>query len=176
MRALIVYESMFGNTAEIAEAIAQGLRRHCDVDVARVDDPIPALARVDLLVVGGPTHAFGLSRPRTRRDAAERPGGAAGTGADTGVREWLDTAAGFRPRTHAAAFGTKVGKPSWLPGSAARGIGRKLRRRGFALAAGPVDFYVEGTPGPLGPAELDRAREWGIRLGRTESEPFASRS
>lgn len=176
MRALIVHESMFGDTAEITEAIAQGPRRYCDVDMVRVDDPAPALEQIDPLVGGGAAHAFGSSRPQTRRDAVPRPGGTAGTGADTGIREWLDTVAGARPGTYTAAFGTKVGKPSRLPGSAARGIGRKLRRRGFTLATGPVDFYVEGTPGPLGPAELDRARQRGTRLGRTGSEPFASRS
>lgn len=47
---------------------------------------------------------------------------------------------------------------------------------GFALAARPVGCSVEGTLGPLGPAELDRARQWGARLGRTGSDLFAGRS
>lgn len=169
MRALVVYESMFGNTAEIAESIARGLRQHGEVDVMGVDRPVPALSQFDLLVVGGPTHAFGPSRPQTRRDAAGRPGGDRGTGVETGVREWLASAATAGAGTHAAAFGTKVAKPPWLPGSAARGIGRALRRRGFTLTAQPVDFYVTDMAGPLAASELDRARAWGARLGRVES-------
>ncbi|WP_157228859.1 hypothetical protein [Nocardia brevicatena] len=47
---------------------------------------------------------------------------------------------------------------------------------GFTLAATPIDFCVEDTPGSLGPAELDRARQWGARLGRTESDLLAGRS
>ncbi|WP_083880651.1 flavodoxin family protein [Nocardia araoensis] len=166
MRARIVYESMFGNTAAVAEAIAEGLREHADVEVLHVaaaaEVPAP---KVQLLVVGGPTHTFGLSRRRSRRDAAKRTDAPI---ADIGVREWLEAALPVARGHAAVAFGTKPAGQSWLPGSAARGIGRRLRRLGYALADDPMDFLLEDTTGPLGPGELERARAWAERIAHTE--------
>ncbi|MBH0781055.1 flavodoxin family protein [Nocardia bovistercoris] len=174
MRARIVYESMFGNTRAIAEAIADGLRDRGEVDVldvvtaAEVPD-----APVDLLVVGGPTHAFGLSRPRTRGDAATKTDSPVSV--DFGMREWLDGVS-MPPRgTRAAAFGTKAATPRWLPGSAARGVGRRLRRSGYELADAPVDFFVGGLEGPLVAGEVERARAWGRRLAQQESARLSPR-
>ena len=70
MKALIVYESMFGNTEQIARAVAAGLEESVDVQVAEVTaaptEPDPDVA---LIVAGGPTHAFSMSRANTRADA-----------------------------------------------------------------------------------------------------------
>ena len=72
MKALIVYESMFGNTHAVAEAVAAGLRPAVQTEVRRVAEVAPeAVAEADLLVVGAPTHVHGLSRPSTRKAAAE---------------------------------------------------------------------------------------------------------
>ncbi|HLM17565.1 MAG TPA: flavodoxin family protein, partial [Acidimicrobiia bacterium] len=65
--AMVVYESMFGNTRAVAEAIADSLARHFDrVDVLEADVAPLTLDGVSLVVVGAPTHAFGMSRPSTR--------------------------------------------------------------------------------------------------------------
>ncbi|MCP2293557.1 flavodoxin domain-containing protein [Nocardia amikacinitolerans] len=174
MRARVVYESMFGNTAKIAEAIAQGLREHAEVEVVNVmaagEVPAPT---VDLLVVGGPTHALGLSRQLTRRDAAKLTDAPIAT--DIGVREWLGAAMPVAAGHRALAFGTKVAKPPWLPGSAAKGIGKRLRRLGYSLADQPTDFFVEGTTGPLAEGELDRARHWASRVAFTELDRITHR-
>ncbi|BBH69955.1 hypothetical protein ACTI_66400 [Actinoplanes sp. OR16] len=69
MKALVVYESMFGNTEAVARALAEGLGESLDVIVADVQDR-PAVGDADVLVAGAPTHAFSLSRPSTRADAA----------------------------------------------------------------------------------------------------------
>jgi hypothetical protein len=117
---------------------------------------------VGLVVVGGPTHAFGLSRPQTRQDAAKQAGNAV-ISATIGLREWieaLDRPAG----TPAAAFDTRVGRGR-VPGSAARAAQRRLTGKGFRPIARPESFYVGGTPGPLLDGELARAREWGASLG-----------
>ena len=88
MRALVVVESMFGNTRLVAEAIAEGIYGFIPMDVFRVDDaPTKIAPEVALLVVGGPTHAFGMSRPRTREDAMTQSGEADAAG--IGMREWL---------------------------------------------------------------------------------------
>ncbi|MEU1999390.1 flavodoxin domain-containing protein [Nocardia gamkensis] len=167
MRARIIYESMFGNTAAIAEAIAQGLREHAEVEVVNVVAAAELFTpTVHLLVVGGPTHAFGLSRRQTRRDAAKLTDAPIAT--HLGVREWLAAALPVSPGHRALAFGTKVDKPPWLSGSAARGIGKRLCRLGYSLADQPVDFLVEDTTGPLAPGELDCARVWAGRIAHTE--------
>jgi flavodoxin len=63
MKALVVYESMFGNTEEIAHAIADGLGESVEVQLAEVADaPVEPNPDVALIVVGGPTHAFSMSR------------------------------------------------------------------------------------------------------------------
>jgi hypothetical protein len=158
-----VVESWFGNTSAVASAVAEGLRRSMTVEVRDVGAPLALDRPIDLLVVGGPTHALGMSRPDTRKDAARQAGRTPAT--DIGVREWLGTL----PRGvlgKVAAFDTKIDK-SWVPGSAARGIGKRLRALGGDLVTAPESFRVTGTPGPLAAGELDRARQWGERLAAT---------
>lgn len=162
MRALVVFESMFGNTATVAEAIAEGMGTGLDVRLVNVAEaPVEVPADVDLLVVGGPTHAFGMSRPATRK-SAEDQGGTTTTPITTGMREWLD-AATVPPAIVGATFDTRV-HVRWLPGSAARKAERRLRRHGVALLAPATTFWVEGTPGPLADGERERAVRWGEHL------------
>ena len=98
MRALLVYESMFGSTSEVARAVAAGLADEgVEVEVDEVRSaPAGADAEFDLLVVGAPTHAFSLSRPATRKDAVRQ--GADADVAETGLREWI---AALGPREEA---------------------------------------------------------------------------
>jgi flavodoxin len=164
MKTLVVYESMFGNTEGIARAIASGLESHSDVEVHAVQDvPPEAVRTADLIVAGGPTHAFSMSRPSTRADAVKQ--GAPQRDAATGLREWL---AGLRSSPHTAlvaTFDTRVDKVRHLPGSAARSAFKTVHRLGYRTAAKPHSFYVSDTPGPLLPGEADRARAWGEALG-----------
>ncbi|HEX6578186.1 MAG TPA: flavodoxin domain-containing protein [Jiangellaceae bacterium] len=165
MRALVVYESMFGNTQAVAEAIAAGVSPHLSVDIVEVSQASPVVgSEVDLLVVGGPTHAFGMSRPKTRTSAAEQAtAGLVSTG--IGLREWLESFE-CSSTTVAAAFDTRVDKPR-LPGTASHAAERRLRRRGCTIAARATSFLVEGMTGPLLAGEEDRARRWGESLATT---------
>ena len=158
-RALVVFESMFGNTRTIAEAVAEGLSARFTTDLVEVSvAPNRIPNDVSLVVVGGPTHAFGLTRPRTREDAATQTDGPLVSPAG-GLREWLE-AVEVLPSSHAAAaFDTRIEKPR-LPGSAARGAEKRLRRLGFRVVAAAESFYVIGTKGPLMPGEVERARRW----------------
>jgi flavodoxin-like protein len=161
MRALVVFESMFGNTEKVAVAIAEGLAASMPVDVVEVGSAPAAIgAEVTLVVVGGPTHAFGMSRPQTRQDAERQAGGEVVS--KSGIREWLDAVTTSAP-VPAVAFDTRV-KQRWVPGSAARAAQRRLRAKGFAVAGAPRTFYVEKTPGPLNQGEISRARQWGGEL------------
>jgi Flavodoxin len=170
MRALVVYESMFGNTEAVARAVAEGLSEAAgDVEVRHVSTvaELDELSGVGLLVVGGPTHAFGLSRESTRRDAA-RQGGHSTDPPGRGLREWLESASARGAGVSAAAFDTRVKAP--VPGSAARAIARRLHRRGFHLVAHPETFFVTGTQGPLRAGEVERARRWGASLAGLPSQ------
>lgn len=166
MRAVIVYDSMFGNTAEIAEAVAEGLVPHGQVDLYAVDDaPTRTDAEVDLLVVGGPTHGHGLSN-RTSRHASTKQISQGATDGPAGLREWLAALApASRPVSAAATFDTRFHKPAWLTGSAARGAAKRLRQRGYTLVVPAESFFVGAGSGPLEDGETDRARRWGNLLG-----------
>lgn len=164
MAALVVFESMYGNTWQIAEAIGAGLASsHLPAEVVEVGSAPPVITgRVPLLVVGAPTHAFGLSRETTRADAAKRSARAV-ISAGIGVREWLETLS-MPPGLVVASFDTHADK-RWVPGSAAAVARRQLRRLGGRSVVDPESFYVEGMEGPLAPGELERAQSWGAHLG-----------
>ena len=159
MRGFVVYESMFGNTATIAQAIVEGMKRHFDVEVRSVAEgrwPKDA----DLVVMGGPTHAFSMSRPTTREDAVSQ-----GADADPtyGLREWLDDVP-LGNNTPFAAFDTRVDLVRHLPGSAARAVGKVASKHGYQQITRPESFYVEDVPGPLLDGEVLRATVWGSQL------------
>ncbi len=160
MSTLVVYESMWGNTRTVAEAVADGLGDAVRA-VPVADAPVPVPGDVDLLVVGGPTHAFSLTRPSTRRDAVAK--GAPDGPTERGVREWL---AQLNPSEHreVATFDTRVGSVRHLPGSAAKAAGKEVRRRHLGRLIATRSFYVDDMAGPLLPGEVERARQWGEEL------------
>ena len=160
MKALVVYESMFGNTERIARAVADGLQDTFDVTVADVAGMPPAIG-MDLVVIGGPTHAFAMSRPSTRAEATHR-GSVRENAVDVGIREYL-ACSPLLLGTAAAAFDTKVDKP-FLPGSAARKAQRQLRRLRCRVVAPAQSFLVADTTGPLVAGEELRAKRWGAQI------------
>ncbi len=170
MRSVVVYESEYGNTHLIANAIAEGLRPRGEAIVVAVPDADAVLAEpADLVVVGGPTHAHGMSRASTRKSAIEAAQKSGSTlvlddaAAGPGLREWFDATKWVV--TNAAAFDTRADMAAALSGRASKGIARNLRRHGATLVADPESFFVtkENT---LEPGEEDRAREWGEELLR----------
>lgn len=171
MRAVVVYESMYGNTHLIAAAIAEGLSELGEASAVSVHDARgEVLDGADLLVVGGPTHVHGMSRPSTRESAAEA---AAAEGSDLemdpdaagdGVREWLAALERSKGR-QAAAFDTRVAISPVLSGRASKGIAKELRRHGFELVAEPESFLVTKETHLL-PDEEDHARAWGRSLAQ----------
>jgi hypothetical protein len=170
MRALVIYESMYGNTRAVADAIAEGFGS--DVEVRSVQEAGSVPGDVDLLVVGGPTHMHGLSTAMSRKmaaSAAKEDAVAVEPGAteEPGLREWLRGLEGAGLR--AAAFDTRADARAALTGSAARGISRRLRRRGCELIDN-ASFLVADAEGPLEAGELDRAREWAVRLAGEPSQ------
>ena len=162
MKALVVFESMWGNTEEIAWAVARGLGEGTDVEVLDVSGEVPEdLSDVGLLVVGGPTHAFSMSRPSTRHDAVTK--GAPPGHEGRGIREWL-AALPASDHVQVATFDTRVGSVRRLPGSAAHRAAKQVRRHHLGHLVDEESFYVEDMDGPLADGELARAQEWGGSL------------
>jgi hypothetical protein len=159
MKALVVYESMWGNTEQVARAVARGLggARITEVTGTSVSD----VADLDLLVLGGPTHAYSMSRESTRHDAHQQ---GADRGSDGGgIRELLAELPADLA-VPVATFDTRVGKVRHLPGSAAKAAEKELRHHHHARVVARESFYVEISPGPLLRGELERAEEWGRQL------------
>jgi flavodoxin len=141
MKSLVVYESRFGNTALIARAVADALREYGAAHLLAVEDTATTdLDGIDLLVVGGPTHAHGIS---------------AALGA------WLKGLPETQLRAlPVAAFDTRFHMPRLLTGSAARVIARRLDRLGASPIAEPESFFITEGEGPLADGEVVRAIAW----------------
>jgi hypothetical protein len=175
MRALVVYESQYGNTHQVAEAIGEALCPVADVDVVSIHEATRELVEAaDLLVVGGPTHVHGTSRPSTRAAAAEAVPGPSGdlaldpSAPGDGVREWLEALVPLRGR--AAAFDTRVDMPALVTGRASKAIAKELHRHGLELVCEPESFLVTKQTHLVG-GELERAHAWGRALVAAMSAP-----
>jgi flavorubredoxin len=155
MHTVIVFDSEFGNTREVGEAIARELRAQGEVEMVKVDTArVGALAsRADLVLVGGPTQVHGLStRMRTFLDSLP-----------------VDSLAGKA----AAAFDTRM--PGWrfVTGAASTSIAKRLERHGAHLVVQPESFLVTAKEGPLANEEVARARIWAQRIVAALSEQQA---
>lgn len=152
MKALIIYDSFFGNTEKIAMAIGESLG---GADAVRVADvKAGQLQGLDLVLVGSPTRAF-------------RP--------SDGTRAFLKgLPAGALKGVRVAAFDTRIEMKDSVPGIlrfmekifgyAADPIGKALASKGGTLVAPPEGFIVDGTEGPLKDGELARAAQWAKTL------------
>lgn len=167
-RALVVYESIFGDARKIAEAVAEGLKGSHDVDVIAASEA-PKEVDVDLLVVGGPNHGFSMPRESTREGAVKQYGAVV---EDTkhGLHEWLDTVQ-LAQGTRAAAFDTRSDHPKLLikMDHASKTEEKLLKGLGATLVADAEHFYVTDAKGPLVDGEEERASRWGRSLAEKVS-------
>lgn len=171
MTAIVLYESMFGNTRRIAQAIGDGLSDFTDVRVEPASaGPGPA---ADLVVIGAPTHAHTLPQASSREDAAkwaadpEQHLDLDPDASEPGVREWIESLSAAPAAW--VAFGTRVDIPRIFAGDASAGIERRIRR----LHSRPVaksECFLVTTKNVLVDGEVDRAREWGRSLGQAVIE------
>ncbi len=156
MQAVVVYDTQFGNTEEVARAVAQGIADHGTVDLVAAAGAAgrPQLPP-DLLLIGGPTQRHGMT-PALRAYVEALP------------RDALRS-------TRLATFDTRYRMAPLLSGSAAKEVATRLRKTGFRLIAAPESFFIARDNPPDGekrrhgserlePGELERAREWGRRL------------
>jgi hypothetical protein len=177
MHAVVLYESLFGNTSRIAEAVAAEVRtQHPEalVDCVGVDTAGYQLPATDLVIVGAPTHFWGMTSRISRimeheyelrvMRARTGPRPIRRAAVTNGVRSWLATIPPGRG-TAAAVFDTRMDRV--LTGGAAPAIARRLRRRGYRLVSAPQAFLVQGITGPLRPDQLDQARQWAQQVARS---------
>ena len=145
MQILVVYDSKFGNTEKIAQAIARGAGTLGPVQVLDTAAAArPLAARPDLLLLGGPTQKRGATQELRGFVAA------------------LPASLGGIPT---ASFDTRYRGSTWIMGSAAAEAAKTLRKAGGELVAPPESFFI-GRGGPLerqtlDMGELERAEAWG---------------
>jgi hypothetical protein len=180
MEIAVVFESMYGVTHEVAEAIAAGVTEaqpDAAVTCLRVGDADPArVAAADIVIVGGPTHMRGMSSGMSRKMAVQieekkerESGETMGHGLEPGVegdglRDWFHRLPKGAAGRRAAAFDTRGEGP--MVGGAAKGIAHRLKSHGYRLVAAPEGFVVEGDAGLLKAGERERARIWAAALVR----------
>jgi hypothetical protein len=174
MRALVVYESMFGNTRAVARAIAEGIATTMPAEAVEVASaPTKLPPGVVLLVVGGPTHAHGMTTATSRSNAAGRTSDPL-VSSGSGLREYLASMRA-EPGVVAAAFDTRVKGPVLFTGSAATSATKQLQKFRFKRVEPPRSFVLAGATGPLvdrmSKGELDAARSWGASLAATVDTP-----
>jgi hypothetical protein len=152
----VAYESHFGCTKAIAEAIADGLRSSLTPRVVPINDAHHHhLGDYDLLVLGARTYERSMSRP-SARESAER------AARSRSLREWLDEM-GLWTGHPAAAFGTRLPGPQAMTSRISTGIASELRRHGFLLVTDPLSCLVNRDHELL-PAETQRASAWAASL------------
>jgi Flavodoxin domain len=175
MRALVVYESMFGNTRAVAEAIAKGLESAGVTTAVAPASTAPDPAGYDLVLVGAPTHAHTLPQPSSRTEAAAwardpvkgltlEP-----TAHDSGVREWIKGLGTLTPIPRFAAFATRVDMPRIFTGDASTSIAKRLKKAGIEDVE--KECYLVSSANVLVEGEADRAATWAASLATSAAVP-----
>jgi len=162
VNAVVVYESLWGNTAAVARAVAEGIGPAARA-LPTGEAGVAGLAGVDLLVAGAPVLGFKLPTDKMRESVRANPGKAPAPPdlSQPSLRSWL---AGLPTGTgRCAAFDTQVRGPF---GSAGPEILAVLEKAGYRAVGKPAGFIVKGRFGPLRDGELERARAWGAALAK----------
>lgn len=141
MKALVIYDSQYGNTERVARAMADTLSEYGEAQAVRVGQLAPAdFRRLDLLILGCPIQGWKPSK---------------------GMQSFLE---GLHPqdlqRLNTAAFDTRVKIPRFLRGKGAEIVAARLEELGSKPIVEPAGFLVKGTEGPLRDGELERAMSW----------------
>jgi flavodoxin len=162
MKAIVVYESHWGNTAAIAQAIADGIGPEARA-VTTTEATPDLVGDAELVVAGAPVMAFSLPKDSMLESMTkDRKAPVAPDVANPSLRAWLDALP--HGTAAAASFETRL---RWSPGGATGTIDDRFRRAGFRTIAKAEKFIVTGSYGPLREGEVERAREWGATLAAT---------
>jgi flavodoxin len=156
MKVMVVYDSVFGNTEKIAQAIGHALGSPEDVETVQVGNVKPEqLAGLTSLIVGSPTRKFSPTAAITSFLKSIPKDGLKGI-----------KVAAFDTRFTVSAI-EKVRILTFFVkifGYAAKPIADRLEKKGAELAVPPEGFYVSDTEGPLLEGELERAADWAKQI------------
>jgi flavodoxin len=146
MKTLVVYDSKFGNTAKLAQAMANALQEYGEARAVQVGQTNPAeFAKVDLVILGCPIQAWKPS---------------------PGMREFMEQVTPESLRTtKIACFDTRMHLPRWFTGSGAEALIKQLRKLGAEPIAESTGFFVKEREGPLEVGEMERGIEWAKQVG-----------
>jgi len=160
MNAIVVYQSLWGNTEAVARAIGEGIGAETQV-LSTGQAPPELCAHADLLVVGSPVLGFSVPSDAMVASIRSNPAHASRPPEQSqlSMRTWLAELCPSRGR--AAAFETRIW---WSLGGATKGIEKGLTAAGFDPIGKAERFIVEGQYGPLKAGELERALSWGAWL------------
>ena len=159
MKAIVVYESLWGNTAAIAHAIAEGLGPETAV-LSTAEATAGDLEGVDLIVAGAPVLGFRAPNDAMIKSIADnRTHNPRPDTSQPSISTWLTTVPAGHG--HCAAFETRIW---WSPGGSTATIERVLKAAGYAPLTKGARFIVKGQYGPLRDGEAERARQWGADL------------
>ena len=159
MKAVVVYESHWGNTAEVARAIASGLGP--DTPVLGTDEAIGSvIADADLIVAGAPVIAFRLETESIRQKIAEDADARRARRTDASVDAWLARPA---PGRKWSCSRVRDANPAGRPGERRVPIERGLEKAGYRRVAKAHRFFVTGRYGPLRDGELEACPCLGFR-------------
>jgi len=160
MNALVIYDSAYGNTAQIARAIGDALGSPAEVATLLVGEVTPDhLSGLRLLIVGSPTQRFS-STPATKNFLDSIPEHAL-KGVKVAAFDTRFT------REHMKSVSSVLSFSAGLAGDsayAAKSIAAGLKKKGGELVASPEGFYVNDTEGPLLEGELERAADWASQV------------
>jgi flavodoxin len=160
MKAVVVYESLWGNTAAIAHAIAEGIGSEARV-LSTAEATPTEVAGAELIVAGAPILGFSLPTEAMRKSIDSNPREKKPTISVPTMRSWLAELP--KGAGTGASFETRIW---WSPGSAANAIARALNDAGYVAPTKGEKFLVTGRFGPLKDGEIERARAWGASLAR----------
>lgn len=152
MQTVVIYDSKFGNTEKIAQAIGRGLSAFADVRVMSTGE-VTLAGQPDLLLLGGPTQKRGAS---------------------PGLRQFMDALPDALRGVPAAVFDTRYRGAHWLMGSAAEKAAEAIQEAGGELVAEPEGFFI-GRKGPmerqtLEAGEIERAEQWAASVAAAANE------
>ena len=145
-KAVVLFDTKFGNTEKIAKALASGIgKQGIDVDCINIENfQIDRLEEYDLIAIGGPTHGFGITAP---------------------MKIFVKKLESLNLKNKSAfAFDTRTGSRFW--GSAAKGIEKRLKGVGIAIVKPRSSAIVKGLKGPLQEGMENKFEQIGAELAR----------
>jgi len=165
VNAIVVYESLWGNTAAIARAIAEGIGEGTPA-LSTAEATAEKVAGADLVVAGSPILGFTLPTESMRASMGSNLPATVSQPdlSHPSMRSWLESMP-----SHSGTFATFETRVKGPWGNAVKAIAKGLTAAGLkpvASGAHSMAFIVTGKYGPLREGELERARAWGNELAR----------